>query len=580
MSEYSNLLHTKSDYAEKGDYVNIINKEKKLKKIKELEKQIAILKDQEIAFYKTLGSSAKTFNEFLEEIRNKVADVKDCFDRLSSYNKQEGLFQYLLNNVSLNYDLSPTPMNKKEISLLKEEKYITPEKDTATQLKTDLVIDVKSFIENNEKFSITFYASKNKGGRKNSRTKKITNYIKELTKDIQTLSIKEFENIIAPKLAAILTEEIGKDFLISVPQIMGSLKKAFVQEMIKQNKLLTQEVANALYDQSVGLTTQRNFFTAQKNIATKAQKEKVKEILLNYLIRGVENPQDFVIAFNKAWDRNNQENGSKQLIESIFMPGTSNFTGAMGELGGLILLYYLRPDGAPDIVWSGANINDYNEQMRADILFGTMGIQVKNYKEKTIQSSNVTIKLHPKELLERLVDGGFTKKQESGMMDLLVNMAFNKDTEQVYEKGVIDILQHYLGATLNFNLDNEERDASNLWLVGGNLIIPGSSILEAFKEKINQDKTLKIQIMYPAKRKGDIQFANSNSEKGKNSPVFTEYWRRYSSGWTPYNGEDAEGNEKTYNNLLSSNAISIQTSFNFANLFGGTKKLVKDYAFL
>lgn len=580
MSEYSNLLHTKSYYAEKGDYTNIINKEKKTKKIEELESQITTLKEQEIAFYKTLGSSAKTFNEFLEEIRNKVADVKDCFDRLSSYNKQEGLFQYLLNNVSLNYDLSPTPKNKKEISLLKSEKYITSEKDTAEQLKTDIVIDVKSFIENDEKFSITFYSSKNKGGKKNSKPREIFEYIKKLTKDIQTLSIKEFENTIAPKLVTILTEELGKDFLISVPQLMGSLKKAFVQEIMRQDKTLTQEVANALYNQSVELTTQRSFFTTQKNIVTQEQKEKVKKILLSYLIRGVENPQDFIIAFNKAWDKNNQENDSKQLIESIFMPGTSNFTGAMGELGGLILLYYLRPDGAPEIIWSGAKINDYNEQMRADILFGTMGIQVKNYKEKTVQSSNVTVKLHPKELLERLVDGGFTKNQETGMADLLVNMAFNKDTEQIYEKGVIDILQHYLGSTLNFNLGNKERDASNLWLVGGNLIIPGSSILEAFKEKINQDKTLKIQIMYPAKRKGDNQFASNNSEKGKNSPVFTEYWRRYSSGWSPYNGEDAEGNETTYNNLLSSNAISIQASFNFANLFGGTKKLIKDYAFL
>lgn len=595
MSKYSNLLHTKSDYAKKAEYGNMLSKGmKEQQNTSKIDEQINILQKQEIDFYQSiLGEPGiENIEQFLKIVRIRTSTVKKCFDRLSSYAKQEGLFEYILKHISLNEDLSFSEKNKEDIDKLKQSGILNEQTSTASQLTEQFSIDLDLFLSQTDNLTIVFNA-KGKGGKKKTQTVHIDRLLQDFKGKSEKVSLKKFDSEIAPLLEERLKkgftnqkgdkifEGLSEGIYSSVPQIIGSLRKAFISTLAIQEELLDNRTIEALIDQATGLKSQRSVLTKKSMSSTLENQEKVRKILLNYLTQGVEDSADFIKAFNKAWNKEDREG----IINAIYKKGTTNFIGIMGEIGGLTLLHYLNKNADATIKWTGAINNIYGEQSRADIMYNAMGIQVKNYKKKSVQSTEVTTKLHPKELLERLSASNIWSEQKIAVEDLLSNMAFNEDIEKIqgYKEGLIQILQYYLGSTLNFNVTSEEKDASNLWLVGGNMVIPGSAILRAFKGKIQEGKNAKIKITFSEKRLSDIDYSEKTSGINLTAPLFTDYWRSYGKGenaWKPYNKGDTAGNEATRKNLLSSDKISIHTSFRFSELFNGTENLENNFAFL
>lgn len=591
MSDYSNLLHTKSTYAQEENYINILSRNiNNFNPTEKIDEQINILQEQEQQFYSDiLGENIKDINTFLKKVRERTQEVQKCFYRLSSFDKKEGLFQYTLENLSLNQDLLYTSKNKKETTLLNQNNF-----NTAIQIQEFLTINMDTFVNTDGGIKVTFSAGAKKGGKSNSQTINLSPVFKQFKKDFEksweNMTLRELKNEIIPKIVKMLLKGTiidGKSFQLreglqaSVPQLINSLEKNILEQLTKNKEIVSEELYQALFHQGVGLKSQQDFFTKKKNKMTSKNYDKFKQVLLDYLIQGIENPTDFINAFNRAWNDSNSE----KIIQTFYQKGSSNFTGIMGELGGLILLYYLNPN-ASTIKWTGAKQNIYGEQNRADILYGSMGIQVKNYKEKTINNFNVAIKLHPLELLDRLAMNHIGKLEENTIKNILANMAFNEDIEDIagYKEGLIEILKYYMGSTLNLNLTKEERDASNFWLVGGNMLIPGSEILRSFKYRIEDKESVNIKLKFPENRKNDLQFSYEKAKEDSSAPLFTEYWRSYGFSpkgpydWRPYNGEDAEGNKKTYENLINSNKISIQTQFRFSDLFD--MKAIKNFSFI
>ena len=395
------------------------------------------------------------------------------------------------------------------------------------------------------------------GGKSRQKTKDVKSAItsailtaqKELKKELLTLA--DFEEEVIPRAVEPLRNELGKEYNVSVPQLLGSFKNFLIADIINYTGN-DKDLANAIFDQTVQLQSQNSFFTAKKNIK---RKDKVKEVLYQYLSKGISHQQDFFEAFDKAWERHGE-----RIVNSLYVNGDANFVGALGELGGLILLYYLRPNSTKT-KWTGSSINDYGEQMRADIVFEEiMGIQVKNYKESTLKKFPVSVRLHPKELLDRLVEGGLNNK--GAMEEMLVNMAFNKDIEEHYEKQFKEILQYYMGSVLNFSLDltGDFQDTSNIWLVG-NMIIPASAILQAFLDTYEEIEHFKITLSFPSNRQDDKGF--HRIENKDTPPLYKKYWAGSYGNWTPIVDTQAE----EYNNLLNSRNTSIITKFNFYRIF-------------
>jgi hypothetical protein len=102
------------------------------------------------------------------------------------------------------------------------------------------------------------------------------------------------------------------------------------------------------------------------------------------------------------------------------------------------------------------------------------------------------------------------------------------------------------------------------------MLIPGSEILRAYFQSLSESKIADIKITTSYKGKTDEEYRMK--KEGSDSPEFTSYWKKrknnvwYSTGKT----------ESTYNNLISTDAISIKTSFIFSKIF----KDIKQYRFL
>lgn len=592
-----NVLHTKiSTYPLDNRYDNLLRaivKEDPLP----LSSQINTLQQQERQFYnEILGLGAgkiKTYQEFITELRARVFAVKECFSRLSSYNKPEGLKQFFLDHVSLGSNFNRTDKQQSHFSTLKNKGLLPSNDINAFDIKQQLTFDVSALAQG--KLEIIFYTrleNSSKKGEKKKRNQKKVNISETLrtilnNKELSsTMNFNDFENKIVTELVEMLSFSLKEkgDFLISVPQIVGALKKPIIDTLLNQqvsinNIILDASSANAIYEQAISRTTQESIITSKTKYSSPQGIIQLREIFLDYLTKGVmpgEYLTRFREAFNLAWDRYGAD-----LVAGIQTPGASNFIGTLGELEVLTLLYFLNKQSSL-IEWTGKERDSiYNELKRADVLFGYTGIQAKNFKDL---NSPAAVKLHPLQLIERLIDSGFGEVQAGTLKELLANMGFNRDAFDQYESGLQDILEYYLGATLNLNLSitNQkqqnplgylEKDASNFWAVGGNIILPGSEILQCFAEALTKNQA-KIDLKFPKNtQKTDEQFLNEANPSSKNfSPLFTKYWvRKKGNNWMSTNE-----NTNEYSNLLSSRNISIIANFNFMKLF---KENISNYTF-
>ena len=592
----SNVLHTKiSTYPLDNKYDNLLGSVIDENPMP-LTSQISILQEQEKQFYQdVLGQGAgkiENYQQFITELRLRVFAVKDCFARLSSYNKPEGLKQFFLDHVAIGSNFNRTSGQQSHFSTLKNQGIITSNDTSAFDIKQQLTFDVTALAQ--DKLEIIFYthaekSSSKKKGKSRSRIKiDISEPLGTILKDKKlsgTMNFNDFENNIVTKLVEMLTPSLTeKNFLISVPQMIGALKKPIINALLSQqitinNIALNATSANALYEQAINRTTQEGIVTSKTKYSSPQGIIQIREIFLDYLTKGVlpgEYLTRFREAFNFAWD-----NYGADIVMGMQTPGASNFIGTLGELEVLTLLYFLNNKSSV-VAWTGKQRDSiYNELRRADVLFGYTGIQAKNFKDL---NNPAAIKLHPLQLIERLIDSGFSEVQAGTLKELIANMGFNKDAFNKYEDELRSILEYYLGATLNLNLSITaqakknplgylEKDASNFWAVGGNLILPGSEILRCFAEALVNNQT-KIGLKFPLdEQKTDEQFLNEINPSSANlSPLFTRYWRRKKGANWMY----TEENISEHNNLLASRKISIIANFNFIKLF---KNNLDNYSF-
>jgi hypothetical protein len=288
----------------------------------------------------------------------------------------------------------------------------------------------------------------------------------------------------------------------------------------------------------------------------------VKKLFKEYLFRDVKDTDGRLDrAFESIWGRY-----ESLIISGIYSNSQGDFSGTLGEFSGAVLLYYITNGKEAD--WTGKDTNSYGEFKRADLVLDVMGIQSKNHKQSSLENFDLTVKLHPKELISRLASSDLIVSNNA-LENLIVNMGFNESTRRMLSQDFEAIMKNYLAYTMNFSLINDIEDTSNFWLIGGNMLVPASEILIAFKEtlKAKEGNKVKVKLTSSYKNQTDSYFhkldRDENGNTIKNSQPYLEYWRRKNGNWEA----DIDKHAQTHNNLLTSNKISIITSFNFYDIF-------------
>ena len=551
-----------------------------------IDAQIKKLKTKERAYYKqVLGIDIDNFNDFMKAFNEKIDNIKPCLERLSNYNKTGSLYRYILNNIVLGEN-----------------------GETAQSKKSNMHLQS---VETLRAITITYKGSNNTiklGEIIIQHIERKKNLVRgTLTDDIlKEIDVFQLESEILPVVRNELREKYNqlskttKD-KFEVPRLLSSMEnylKYIIRETLKSSIAdITEEIVNDEYNQTIALKSQREIFSKRyKGLLTNEQNQlvkkggtkdrkaltasvynkKVRTAIMEYTLAEKTSDEKIKIAFLKAWEMNKENILNAFYKTSQRQTGNLGyFTGLLGEFSNAFIYHYLSPSGA--IKWTG---DDYmkGEKMRADLILKNMGIQVKNFKEATLKQFPVAVKLHPYQLLTRLENAGFSDVETMG--EIMANMMFNYDfiadgRAEKYIKSFEKIAKAYLGAFLNFDLTDITplvfNDTVNIWQVG-NLLIPASGILEAYKAALNGgEDRFKVVFNLPKPNIDDVEFhLRTNIEGRTYAPPFTKHWSYSGSGQWRKRKPSQSG---TVKNLLTKKEATIHTSFNFYAIFGeGLKK--------
>jgi hypothetical protein len=555
--------------------------------------QITKLKRKEREYYKqVLGADVGenySFNDFMVAFNKEIKDIKPCLERLSNYNKTGSLYRHILNNIVLGGNGETAQSKKSKMRLQNVE-----------QLRA-ITITYKG---NNKAIKLGEIIIQHIERKKNLEKGTLTDDI------LNEIDVFQLESEILP----MVRNELRKDYSqlskttkdkFEVPRLLSSMEsylKGIIRKTLEDSITdLTEEIVNNEYNQTIALKSQRGIFSKRyKGLLTNEQSqmvkgrtkdrqaltasvynEKVRTAIMEYTLADKRSNEKIRIAFLKAWEMNKEN-----ILDTFYKTSqkqTGNlghFTGLLGEFSNAFLYHYLSPSGA--IKWTG---DDYmkGEKMRADLILRNMGIQVKNFKETTLKQFPVAIKLHPYQLLTRLENAGFSDVETMG--EIMANMMFNYDfiadgRGKKYIESFKKIAKVYMGAFLNFDLTDITplvfNDTVNIWQVG-NLLIPASGILQAYKDAyLKEGKNhFTINFNLPEPNITDNEFhLRTNIEGRTYAPPFTKYWSYSGNGQWRKRKPSQSGKVK---NLLTKKEATIHTSFNFDTVFGES---LKKYGFL
>lgn len=177
-----------------------------------------------------------------------------------------------------------------------------------------------------------------------------------------------------------------------------------------------------------------------------------------------------------------------------------------------------------------------SEQAKADVLFGTLGIQVKNYASP---SRPIEGNIHPYELRKYYNDEVL---YDSGLFGMLANRHWiNFDGVGLDE--IAQDLENALSAILNFNsLDVGLDDKISFYMISGAYLVPASVILREFST-IREDQRVIID--------------SKQTPQDETAIDHHQYWTHNGNGW-----EKTEANTKRFENLLKRN-ITLRANFKY-----------------
>lgn len=519
-----------------------------------LTNQINNMKNREEAVYQRYFNNCKTFEQFIENLRNLFSEAgygqdKEILQNFGSENARAKLKAYfgtsymLANNFQLTVNIkNPGRTNidfKALQNLSKGNKGITISPENGkTKIELNIGVDDDSIGKIKESLNLIFNThfdpkSHYKGG--------VKNFLNNIDKRIE-----DYITIVGGVDSA-------KSSLKSGYTLVGGPNSPF--------RYTEEDIAGAENNPSI---------EADINSALKD----IKQFFLSPNGMNIHNGSPALrSAFELTW-RTNIETKFSQA--AFFMKGgvLNYLIGALGEFQtALINNYILRRAGGltPEAVSRISETIGQRQQNKVDVtVLKDIGIQVKNYDLSVFESARQGIMYTtntPKKFLNALqTTGAITNKPDdttiSTLESFIANYAFSADYRTLtnassFENKVKEIFETYYAEMYNFAVQADLDDTVLFYSIAGEYLIPASHILRLISQNGSITK-IPLNISWPKPYTYEYFYPTKNMA----SPPWRQYWEPKEGADPPYIPTEEQSTK--IDNLLST--VSFSTGFQFTNL--------------
>ena len=519
-----------------------------------LTNQINNMKNREEAVYQRYFNNCKTFEQFIENLRNLFSEAgygqdKEILQNFGSENARAKLKVYfgtsyvLANNFQLTVNIkNPGRTNidfKALQKLSKGNKGITISPENGkTKIELNIGVDDDSIGKIKESLNLIFNThfdpkSHYKGG--------VKNFLNNIDKRIEDY------------IAIVGGVDSAKSSLKSGYTLVGGPNSPF--------RYTEEDIAGAENNPSI---------EADINSALKD----IKQFFLSPNGMNIHNGSPALrSAFELTWRTNIEAKFSQA---AFFMKGgvLNYLIGALGEFQtALINNYILRRAGGltPEAVSRISETIGQRQQNKVDVtVLKDIGIQVKNYDLSVFESARQGIMYTtntPKKFLNALqTTGAITNKPDdttiSTLESFIANYAFSADYRTLtnassFENKVKEIFETYYAEMYNLVVQADLDDTVLFYSIAGEYLIPASHILRLISQNGSITK-IPLNISWPKPYTYEYFYPTKNMA----SPPWRQYWEPKEGADPPYIPTEEQSTK--IDNLLST--VSFSTGFQFTNL--------------
>lgn len=519
-----------------------------------LTNQINNMKNREEAVYQRYFNNCKTFEQFIENLRNLFSEAgygqdKEILQNFGSENARAKLKAYfgtsyvLANNFQLTVNIrNPGRTNidfKALQNLSKGNKGITISPENGkTKIELNIGVDDDSIGKIKESLNLIFNTHFNP---KSSYKGGVKNFLNNIDKRIE-----DYITIVGGVDSA-------KSSLKSGYTLVGGPNSPF--------RYTEEDIAGAESNPSI---------EADINSALKD----IKQFFLSPNGMNIHNGSPALrSAFELTWRTNIEAKFSQA---AFFMKGgvLNYLIGALGEFQtALINNYILRRAGGltPEAVSRISETIGQRQQNKVDVtVLKDIGIQVKNYDLSVFESARQGIMYTtntPKKFLNALqTTGAITNKPDdttiSTLESFIANYAFSADYRTLtnassFENKVKEIFETYYAEMYNFAVQADLDDTVLFYSIAGEYLIPASHILRLISQNGSITK-IPLNISWPKPYTYEYFYPTKNMA----SPPWRQYWEPKEGADPPYIPTEEQSTK--IDNLLST--VSFSTGFQFTNL--------------
>ena len=519
-----------------------------------LTNQINNMKNREEAVYQRYFNNCKTFEQFIENLRNLFSEAgygqdKEILQNFGSENARAKLKAYfgtsyvLANNFQLTVNIrNPGRTNidfKALQNLSKGNKGITISPENGkTKIELNIGVDDDSIGKIKESLNLIFNTHFNP---KSSYKGGVKNFLNNIDKRIE-----DYITIVGGVDSA-------KSSLKSGYTLVGGPNSPF--------RYTEEDIAGAENNPSI---------EADINSALKD----IKQFFLSPNGMNIHNGSPALrSAFELTWRTNIEAKFSQA---AFFMKGgvLNYLIGALGEFQtALINNYILRRAGGltPEAVSRISETIGQRQQNKVDVtVLKDIGIQVKNYDLSVFESARQGIMYTtntPKKFLNALqTTGAITNKPDdttiSTLESFIANYAFSADYRTLtnassFENKVKEIFETYYAEMYNFAVQADLDDTVLFYSIAGEYLIPASHILRLISQNGSITK-IPLNISWPKPYTYEYFYPTKNMA----SPPWRQYWEPKEGADPPYIPTEEQSTK--IDNLLST--VSFSTGFQFINL--------------
>lgn len=532
-------LHTRAKYAEQ---LSALYEDKRANLFSTMlgntgyEQQIFNLEQKERGYYSAAG--ADNYDDFRDKIKRVIDDdVAYGISQLGGTNLRKNL------EILRNQHIDETLETQKEITLIID----TYGLEKANKGINSTLQTIQKTFESNSNVS----ATRRKGGKLAVHMKPDARIIKEL---LNFFREKDEEG----------RKKVGRKYSTDATVSQALIKK--LSELEEKGYFVLEQgedssgkrLADTLKTSQKYLGYPWNFRKGDVDIAILQEdeapfKERMRKALRDirdWMLSYATNSPILKQAILEEWEKLVGQNESDLTNASFFLKGgyIELVVGAMGEFQTAVFQNLLAQE-FPQMKHSfSASIQGNvfsegtSEQAKADVLFGELGIQVKNYSSP---ARSIEGNIHPIELGKYYDEN---KLYDSGFFGILANRYWI-EFKGISTEDLAQDLNDAVGAILNFNtLTTGLEDKISFYMIGGKYLVPASVILSHYTNIQGDNRKY-------------VEITSSVSPKNENEFKDETYWKPY--------GDDRYGetnaNVQKFNNLLSHD-ISLRASFNYANI--------------